>query len=127
MLTDEHAALLKEKLERERDTLVGELERLGARNPANPSDWMAAKPIGDEFGADRTDNAAVIDDMHTNNASLNELEGRLNSVTRALDKFAQGTYGICEISGAPIEPERLDANPAARTSIAHMRDEHLLS
>lgn len=127
MLTDEHKALLKEKLERERDTLVEELERLGARNPANPSDWMAAKPAGDEFGADRTDNAAVIDDMHTNNASLNELEGRLHSVTRALEKFANGTFGICEISHAPIEPERLDANPAARTSIAHMRDEHLLS
>lgn len=127
MLTEEHKQLLKEKLEREREVLLTELSRLGAQNPANPADWMAAKPVGDEFGADRTDNAAVIEDMHTNNASLNELEGRLNNVLRALQKFTDGTYGVCEISGGPIEPERLDANPAARTSIAHMRDEHLLS
>lgn len=127
MITDTQKAELEAKLQGEKKLLEEELGRLGTRNPSNPGDWVAAKPAGDEFGADRTDNAGVIEDMHTNNASLNELEGRLTTVDRALGKFAAGTYGICEISGSEIEVERLYANPAARTCKAHMHEEHSLS
>lgn len=126
MITDAQKAELKGKLEKEKTLLEEELSHLGARNPSNPSDWVAVKPEGDEFGADRTDNAGVIEDMHTRNASMNELEGRLNNVQRALDKFATGTYGICEMANTEIEIERLTANPAARTCKAHMSEEHTL-
>ena len=81
---------------------------------------MPSKPEGDEFGADRNDNAEIIEEMHENNASLNELEGRLQNVLRALDKIAAGTYGTCEMSGHEIEADRLGANPAARTCKKHM-------
>ena len=49
----------------------------------------------------------------------NQLENRLLDVKRALEKIDNGTYGTCEVSGEQIEETRLDANPAARTSIAH--------
>ncbi len=127
MITDAQKAELKGKLEKEKTLLEEELGHLGARNPSNPEDWVAAKPEGDEFGADRTDNAGVIEDMHTRNASMNELEGRLQNVLRALGKFDTGTYGICEITGTEIETDRLFANPAARTCKAHMTDEHTLA
>jgi RNA polymerase-binding transcription factor DksA len=127
MITETQKAELEAKLQSEKTLLEEELGRLGTRNPSNPNDWIAAKPEGDEFGADRTDNAGVIEDMHTNNASMNELEGRLSNVDRALTKFGTGTYGVCEISGSEIEVERLYANPAARTCKAHMHEEHSLN
>lgn len=127
MITDAQKTELKGKLEGEKAMLEEQLSHLGTRNPSNPQDWVAAKPEGDEFGADRTDNAGVIEDMHTRNASMNELEGRLNNVQRALDKFTTGTFGICEVTGTEIEIERLNANPAARTCKAHMSEEHSLA
>ncbi|MDE2079336.1 MAG: TraR/DksA C4-type zinc finger protein [Patescibacteria group bacterium] len=58
--------------------------------------------------------------MEENNAALNELEGRLNMVTNALDKIKAGTYGTCEVCGEEIERDRLTANPAATTCKVHM-------
>ena len=37
----------------------------------------------------------------------------LRQVDRALERVAEGTYGICENCGKPIPPERLDARPYA--------------
>lgn len=127
MLTDTHKAALKTRLEAEKKLLEEELAHLGHKNPDAPGDWVAAKPEGEEFGADRTDNAGVIGEMHDNNASMNELEGRYNNVVRALEKFTTGAYGVCEISGHEIEEDRLEANPAARTCKEHMHDEHSLA
>ncbi|MEK7530696.1 MAG: TraR/DksA C4-type zinc finger protein [Patescibacteria group bacterium] len=127
MLTDEQKTQLKAKLQEERARLVAELQTLGSQNPANPTDWIPTKPAGDSFGADRNDNADIIEEMHENNASLYEMEGRLSQVTRALEKMDAGTYGVCEISGDPIEVERLMANPAARTCVAMMDKESTLA
>ncbi|MEK9177228.1 MAG: TraR/DksA C4-type zinc finger protein [Patescibacteria group bacterium] len=110
----------KYRLEKEKELLETELRGLGARNPSNPSDWVPAKPEGDEFGADRNDNADIIENMQDDNASMNELEGRLNTVIGALGRMDKGSYGVCEACGDPIQPERLKANPAASTCIAHM-------
>ena len=38
----------------------------------------------------------------------------LTEVEDALEKFDAGTYGLCEICGAPIPEARLEAKPAAR-------------
>lgn len=123
MLTDEQKAAFAQRLEKEKVTLEEQLGHLGARNPSNPEDWMAAKPEGEEFGADRTDNAGVIEEMFGNNASMNELEFRLKTVNAALERIKTGSYGVCEISGHEIEIERLEANPAARTCKEHMQEE----
>lgn len=113
----------KTRLEKERDILEKELSALGKRNPANPNDWEPMKPEGEEASPDRNDNADIIEAMHENNASMNELEARFNNVVRALQKIEGGTYGTCEVSGEAIEIERLNANPAARTCMQHMEEE----
>jgi DnaK suppressor protein len=120
MLTNNDTVKFKKLLEEEKSLLETELSELGSRNPGNPSDWMPSKPAGDEFGADRNDNADIIEDMQDNNAALNELEGRLNQVISALAKISEGTYGTCDIGGETIEMERLQANPAAATCKKHM-------
>ena len=47
-------------------------------------------------------------------ALANSLVETLTEVERALEKFDAGTYGVCEICGAPIPEARLEAKPAAR-------------
>lgn len=42
---------------------------------------------------------------------------KLKEVQDALDRMDQGTYGICEITGEPIDLERLKAVPFARYSV----------
>jgi len=37
--------------------------------------------------------------------------------------LAAGTYGVCEICEETIAPERLQANPAARTCAEHFAEE----
>jgi RNA polymerase-binding transcription factor DksA len=61
------------------------------------------------------------DEEFANTANtLGELEIRYKDIILALKKINEGTYGICEISGKPIEEDRLMANPAARTCKSHM-------
>ena len=42
----------------------------------------------------------------------------LSEVDAALARLRAGTYGICEATGAPIDPERLRALPWTRLSLA---------
>jgi DnaK suppressor protein len=45
-------------------------------------------------------------------------EHALSEIDAALDRIARGTYGICEDTGAPIEPARLRALPWTRFCLA---------
>jgi RNA polymerase-binding transcription factor DksA len=50
-------------------------------------------------------------------AILEQLENDLAEIEAALHRLDEGTYGIDEVSGEPIERERLEAYPVARTNI----------
>ena len=65
--------------------------------------------------------ADKLGELGDNKGILDSLEKQLMDINSALEKIRKGTYGICEVSGEPIERERLEANPAARTSIKHMQ------
>ncbi len=41
----------------------------------------------------------------------------LKQIDRALEKIKEGTYGICDITGAEIAKPRLDAMPYANTTV----------
>lgn len=119
-LTDEDRARLKALLETEEATLTQELNDVGRKNPSNPADWEAEPPQVDVQPGDIDEVADKIEGYEENTAILKELEMRWGNVKRALEKLSQGTaYGLCEVSGEPIELERLNANPAARTCISH--------
>jgi RNA polymerase-binding transcription factor DksA len=42
----------------------------------------------------------------------------LYEIEEALRRIEQGTYGVCEMSGNPIERERLKVLPFARYSVS---------
>ncbi|MES2213813.1 MAG: TraR/DksA C4-type zinc finger protein [Patescibacteria group bacterium] len=110
----------KKKLEAEKEALEGELQKVGRKNPDNPSDWEALPPERDTSQADENTVADGISDFEDNNAIVNTLESRYKDVKSGLDKISKGVFGTCQVCKQEIDHERLDANPAARTCREHM-------
>ena len=46
-----------------------------------------------------------------------ELEAQLAEVDAAFERIENGTYGVDEHTGEPIDPARLEAIPTARTNV----------
>lgn len=114
-----NTAPYKTRLLEEKATLEAELATVGRPNPSNPGDWEAVpQEVGQE--SDPTDRADLIEHYGDNNAILTDLELRYADVTSALARIEDGTYGTCTMSGEPIEEDRLNADPAAKTCKAHM-------
>jgi len=109
----------KEKLEREQERLLSELKTVGRINPDNPNDWEPVPTKTDGRQTDPNDMADDIEGYEGNTAILKQLEIELNEVKDAYSRIEKGIYGICEVSGEPIEKERLEAYPAAKTCKAH--------
>lgn len=116
MNTDKYKAML----EAEAVKLKGDLEELGVQNPEVKKDWVERADDLDTVSADLNDVADRTEEYDERRSTLAALEGRFNDVNRALKKISEGKYGICEVSGEPIEEDRLEANPSARTCKHHM-------
>lgn len=113
---------LKTKLQAELSRLESELSKIAAQNPNNPLDWQATNGTVATDSADENEVADVMEEFETNTAIVSELEKQYDDVQLALEKIEKGNYGICEISGHPIEDDRLEVNPAARTCKAHINE-----
>ncbi len=110
----------KQKLEEELKTLEEELTSVGRKNPDVKTDWEAKPADLDTDTADDSELADKIEEYEENAAILSGLEEKFNDVKLALQKIEEGRYGLCEVDGKPIEKDRLEANPAARTCKEHM-------
>jgi DnaK suppressor protein len=100
--------------ERERvDTLVQEL-----RSRVDPGHHDEASERGEQKPGAATETV----ERQTYQAILERLEAELAEIDAALDRVADGTYGRDEVTGAPIDPARLDALPTARTNVGTARD-----
>src|SRR3984885_11454224 len=109
------------KLEKEKNLLEEELKTVGHKNPGVAGGWEASPENIDTDSADDNEVADKIEGLEENNGILEKLDKQLVEVNAALDRIKKGTYGVCEVSGEPIEKERLEANPSATTCIKHMR------
>jgi DnaK suppressor protein len=109
----------KETLLAEQALLEGELANIARFNPE--SDQWEATPDTDLMNqSDDNDAADRFEDFEERTSMLNTLQARLTDVKDALKKIEKGTFGKCEVCGEPIELDRLEANPAARTNKIHM-------
>ena len=116
----------KQTLEQMLAEVVSELKTIGIHDPENETNWVAVPDGVDVSKADQNVVADQVEDWDERRSTIAVLETRYNNVRRALKKIEAGTYGICELSGQPIETKRLDANPAARTNLAHRDEEEKL-
>ncbi len=115
-------AYFKEKLEKEKALLEGELSTVARVNPNNSSEWEATSGEIEVDSADENEVADKMEELDENKAILDQLEPQLNEVKAALKRIDEGTYGICEVSGEKIEHDRLEASPSARKCKKHMND-----
>lgn len=110
------------RLEEQLITITAELNTIGHHNELT-DDWEA-KPDTEELSeADINTEADAVEDYNERLSTLATLETEYRDIKRALKKITDGTYGICEISGQPIEEARLEARPTARTESKHMHEE----
>ena len=105
-------------MEAEKDSLEEELASHG-RVQSDSGDWQGASVGFEGEAADPNDAADQIEELVTNVPLVEELEGRHKDVEDAIEKIENGLYGTCEECGEPIPLDRLEANPAALTCIAH--------
>jgi len=98
---------LRSRLESERKHLQEELDQLMAT--AQPSD---ERREGSPFGK-REEEATETSELEKRLALERRTRDLLAAVEHALQKFEQGTYGLCDKCGQPIAPERLEALPQA--------------
>jgi RNA polymerase-binding transcription factor DksA len=63
------------------------------------------------------DNATETFEREKDLSILEQLEEELAELEAALARIDAGTYGVDEVTGEAIDPERLEAVPTARTNV----------
>lgn len=101
-------------LEAERERLTEELEAIEEHLPEVEQVSMDTTGGYDEDLADVASDAFEREKGFAIESSVQEL---LNQVEEALGRMYEGTYGLCEVCGEVIHPERLRALPYARLCI----------
>ena len=101
--------LLCHRLENERERLIERLE----------TDYQAVGQRQDGNGHKSEDEAATESlDSWRQMALEKGLRVQMADIEYALHKLEEGTYGLCDICGQPIAPERLEALPWANLCLS---------
>ena len=116
---------IKNRLELDLERITSELNHIGNYN-AETDDWEAVPDPTELTESDSNSEADATEEWNERRATLSALETEYRHLKRALGKITAGTYGTCEISGEPIEIERLNILPTARTCLAHLDQESSL-
>lgn len=103
---------LKEKLETQKNSLKKELESFAKEDPNSKHNWDAKYPNRED--SDKDEEADEVQEYDNMLSLEHSLESKLRAVNMALEKIAEGQYGICEKCGKEIEDERLLAAPEAK-------------
>lgn len=107
-LTQEQRAVLRQRLLDERAAVLQRVrERLGLAAPL------------ETHHADEMDDAAANQDLALLFRLADKEQKLLGEIDAALARLDEGSYGLCEGSGEPIEYWRLLARPWARYSVAY--------
>ena len=105
-----------------RERLVHERDRVGdliTELRSEGLDVEQAEQSGDLTHIDQhaADQGSELFEREKDLAILEGLELDLAEIEAALQRLDEGTYGIDEVTGEPIDPARLEALPAARTNV----------
>ena len=96
-------------LEEERQQLVSQLSELGFGDGGK----------GLSYDSNFADSSQVTAERSEAEGLAIQLQESLDDIAHALEKMAEGNYGVCEECQQPIDPARLDAMPATRFCISH--------
>jgi RNA polymerase-binding transcription factor DksA len=109
---DEEAA--RRRLEADKERVEGLIESLHGEG----LDEGEADQVGDlAHVTNPADQASETFEREKDMSILEQLEGDLAEIEAALQRLDEGGYGVDEVTGEPIAPERLEAYPIARTNV----------
>ena len=102
-----------------RERLLAEQARLGALRDglqAGLSGESETESLGELSSVDQhpADTGTETFNRERDLGIIDSVDGELSDVETALQRLETGSYGVCEVCGRPIEPERLEALPATR-------------
>jgi DnaK suppressor protein len=102
---------VKQRLEREKARLE---EEIYARTDGDQA-VSTADPVTELSGpgVEDADDADALSDYDRTKAIVEAAQQTLTQVNAALQRLAEGKYGICARCGKPIPPRRLEALPYA--------------
>jgi DnaK suppressor protein len=109
MISGMDLAHLRQRLEEERSRRLALADRL-RQEEADPVESSELSKI-DQHPADL---GTETFERELELTTLTIVEGELKDIDDALRRLEQGTYGICEECGKPIDEARLEAKPWAR-------------
>ena len=109
--------MVVEKAADEAQELRRELEELRRQITALEK-GLEAKP---DYGMGKGDPS--ITRWELDQAMLSDLKDRADSLEQQVSRISQGTYGICEHCGAPINPDRLAVLPDTKLCITCARSD----
>lgn len=112
---------IKEKLEKERDMLVKELQGMGKFN-TETGEWEATPEATDFPESDQNLTADRFEKFESESVMLNTLQQRWSNITKAIKNINRDSFGKCEVCKKDIEAARMQANPAARTCKKHLEN-----
>ena len=114
-LSDQQIEELAKQLRSERRRILGNIDALHAEFGTTISEET------DEHGLEsHLADQGTITFLRERDLSIEEHEEHLlEEIDAALKRIEDGTYGTCEVDGTPIEFDRLQALPWARTHLKH--------
>ncbi|MDB6085414.1 MAG: conjugal transfer protein TraR [Gammaproteobacteria bacterium] len=105
-------------IERKRNELLSLKEDLQKVTNAALAEEDGATAESNSGARDYEDDAQKLDTLDREGALVNRSVLRLAQIERALQKIADGTYGISDVSGQRIPVDRLEATPEATNTVA---------
>jgi len=105
-----------------RETLLGERLRSALEVARQQLDELeeSSRDIGDLLSGN---DEPIIVPWELSPAREEQLRQRIAELEDALERLQEGTYGICESCGQPIDIERLEALPQTRLCIDCAREQ----
>ena len=108
----------KKQLEEKKEQLLAQLSRVGHKvEGEGENNFEASYPdYGDPASIE--DSANEVADYTTNLSFERDLENELRAVEKALQRVADGKYGVCTYCGQDIEKERLKIRPESTSCVS---------
>jgi RNA polymerase-binding transcription factor DksA len=113
-MSDQNDGDARQRLESERERVTGLISSLRDEIGTSENDQTGELASYDQHPADQ---GSETFEREKDLSILEGLEEELAEIEAALQRVDDGTYGIDEVTGKPIDPARLDAIPTARTNV----------
>lgn len=104
------------------EALLVRLKEIDANLSAS---WRKASEL--PRGGDDADIASSTAEIDLSLLLAEVRSSEIDQIEEALGRIAEGTYGLCEVCGGLIEPERLEFLPFTKLCIVHAHERELLS